>query len=272
MGARQSKRSVDITTTPKKEGAAGGESAVIGDAAAPGDGKLERIEESDAKPTTNGIAPHTDITEDKDKDKDETTEKEKDKQQSEDAKSEDTKQQQESSGDSPVEGAEATTPTEGNPASPNAAATAATPDSKEPKKKDKMRKKWSLRSISFSKKDKSKPTREETPKNGDVTKEEPLPEVSQNGKTTKKLIGLGNKSCSVFIRDFYINNQPFLSIKSNKKIKSIIKKHQEIQNKISKVIKITLKILLAQFCRAERTLPNNNTHFLNQLKKNHCKT
>ncbi|OAD55208.1 hypothetical protein WN48_04965 [Eufriesea mexicana] len=77
MGARQSRRSVDITTTPKKEGlpAEGG----VGDAAAPGDGKLERIEETDTKPTTNGIAPHTDVAEDKDKDKDDATEKEKDK-------------------------------------------------------------------------------------------------------------------------------------------------------------------------------------------------
>ena len=46
---------------------------------------------------------------------------------------------------------------------------------KEEKKKDKVKKKWSFRSISFSKKDKSKPPREE--KNGDVTKEE-VPEVS----------------------------------------------------------------------------------------------
>lgn len=70
MGARQSKRSVDITTTPKKEGlpAEGG----VGDAAAPGDGKLERIEETDTKPTTNGITPHTETVEEK---KDEATEK-----------------------------------------------------------------------------------------------------------------------------------------------------------------------------------------------------
>lgn len=74
MGARQSKRSVDITTTPKKEGIPA-EGGVVGDAAAPGDGKLERIEEADTKPTTNGIAPHTDSAEDKEKDKDETTEK-----------------------------------------------------------------------------------------------------------------------------------------------------------------------------------------------------
>lgn len=42
-----------------------------------------------------------------------------------------------------------------------------------------MKKKWSFRSISFSKKDKNKPAREEAPKNGDVTKEEPLAEVSK---------------------------------------------------------------------------------------------
>lgn len=80
MGARQSKRSVDITTTPKKEGIPA-EGGVVGDAAAPGDGKLERIEEADTKPTTNGIAPHTDAAEDKEKDKDEATEKDKEQQQ-----------------------------------------------------------------------------------------------------------------------------------------------------------------------------------------------
>ncbi|KAL6268640.1 hypothetical protein P5V15_001774, partial [Pogonomyrmex californicus] len=132
MGARQSKRSVDITTTPKKEGIPA-EGGVVGDAAAPGDGKLERIEEADTKPTTNGIAPHTDTAEDKEKDKDEATEKDKEQQpQQEEVKAEETKQ--ESSGDSPAEVAEVTTPTEATPASPN---TATSPDNKETKKKDK---------------------------------------------------------------------------------------------------------------------------------------
>ncbi|XP_017891714.1 calphotin-like [Ceratina calcarata] len=180
MGARQSRRSVDITTTPKKEGLAaeGG----VGDNAAPGDGKLERIEETDTKPTTNGIAPHTDVADDKDKDKDDATEKEKDKEK-EEVKAEETKQ--ESPGESPAETAEVTTPTEATtPASPN---TATSPDSKETKKKEKMKKKWSFRSISFSKKDKNKPAREEAPKNGDVTKEEPLAEggeEAENGSGT----------------------------------------------------------------------------------------
>ncbi|XP_043512154.1 A-kinase anchor protein 200-like isoform X3 [Frieseomelitta varia] len=182
MGARQSRRSVDITTTPKKEGlpAEGG----VGDAAAPGDGKLERIEEADTKPTTNGIAPHTDVTEDKDKDKDDATEKDKDKEKQEEVvKAEEAKQ--ESAGESPAEtAAEVTTPTEGTPASPN---TATSPENKETKKKEKMKKKWSFRSISFSKKDKNKPAREEAPKNGDVTKEEPLAEggeEAENGSAT----------------------------------------------------------------------------------------
>lgn len=180
MGARQSRRSVDITTTPKKEGlpAEGG----VGDNAAPGDGKLERIEETDTKPTTNGIAPHTDVPEDKDKDKDDATEKEKDKEK-EEVKAEETKQK--SPGELPTETAEVTTPTEATtPASPN---TATSPDSKETKKKEKMKKKWSFRSISFSKKDKNKPAREEAPKNGDVTKEEPLAEggeEAENGSGT----------------------------------------------------------------------------------------
>ncbi|XP_078037151.1 uncharacterized protein LOC144470154 [Augochlora pura] len=177
MGGRQSRRSVDITTTPKKEGVPADGS--VGDAAAPGDGKLERIEETDTKPTTNGIAPHTDVAEDKEKDKDEATEKEK----QEDVKAEETKQ--ESAGESPAESAEATTPTDATtPASPNAATS---PDSKEPKKKDKMKKKWSFRSISFSKKDKNKPARDEAPKNGDVTKEETLAEggeEAENGSAT----------------------------------------------------------------------------------------
>lgn len=74
MGARQSRRSVDITTTPKKEG-------IPADGAAVGDPekieKLGVIEEADAKPTSNGVAPHTDAAEDKDKD--EATEKDQDK-------------------------------------------------------------------------------------------------------------------------------------------------------------------------------------------------
>ena len=68
---------------------------------------------------------------------------------------------------------------------------------KEEKKKDKVKKKWSFRSISFSKKDKSKPPREE--KNGDVTKEE-VPEVS-----TQNLLRLFN-FCTFSMKIFVFNH------------------------------------------------------------------
>ncbi|XP_051170153.1 A-kinase anchor protein 200-like [Leptopilina boulardi] len=169
MGARQSKRSVDITTTPKKEGLPAEGS--VGDAAAPGDGKLERIEEADTKPTTNGIGPHTETVEEKNQD--EATEKDK-----EEVKSEETKA--ETPADAPAEAAEVTTPTEATPASQN---TATSPESKETKKKDKSKKhKFSFRTFSFGKKDKTKPAREDTPKNGDVTKEEPLVEGGEEAE------------------------------------------------------------------------------------------
>nr|CAI5835902.1 unnamed protein product [Callosobruchus analis] len=51
MGARQSKRSVDITTTPKKDG----------EVSVEGEGKLEKIGDADLKATTNGSLPHTDV-------------------------------------------------------------------------------------------------------------------------------------------------------------------------------------------------------------------
>jgi len=56
-----------------------------------------------------------------------------------------------------------------------------------------QKKKWSFRSISFSKKDKTKPSREETPKNGDITKEEPLAEVSRE-ITFVTIVGIAAES------------------------------------------------------------------------------
>ncbi|CAB0030793.1 unnamed protein product [Trichogramma brassicae] len=81
MGARQSKRSVDITTTPKKEGLPA-EAGAAGEAVEKIE-KLGIIEEvvaadANAKPTSNGVAPHTEKADDKEKDKDEATEKDKD--------------------------------------------------------------------------------------------------------------------------------------------------------------------------------------------------
>lgn len=52
MGARQSKRSVDITTTPKKGD---------GEGLAEGEGKLEKIGDADVKVATNGTLPHNDL-------------------------------------------------------------------------------------------------------------------------------------------------------------------------------------------------------------------
>lgn len=52
MGARQSKRSVDITTTPKK-----GDGEIIVE----GEGKLEKIGDADVKVATNGSVPHNDL-------------------------------------------------------------------------------------------------------------------------------------------------------------------------------------------------------------------
>lgn len=52
MGARQSKRSVDITTTPKK---GDGDSPII-----EGEGKVKEIGDVDAKVTTNGTL-HTEV-------------------------------------------------------------------------------------------------------------------------------------------------------------------------------------------------------------------
>ncbi|XP_044008010.1 A-kinase anchor protein 200 isoform X2 [Aphidius gifuensis] len=185
MGARHSRKSMDVTTTPKKDGVTveGGDASVVGD------GKLERIEEADVKPTTNGTASHNETTDDKDviNDKDTVTEKEKDKdtvveKDDTEKKEEAEVKVEETKSEAPVETTaesteSVTTPTEETPASPT---TATSPDSKESKKKDKP-KKW-FRSISFGKKDKSKPVRDEAAKNGDVTKEETLAEGSEEAE------------------------------------------------------------------------------------------
>jgi preprotein translocase subunit YajC len=156
MGARQSKRSVDITTTPKK-----GDDVVV-----EGEGKVEKIAEIDAKVTTNG-AIHTEI-EYADKDETATNEeaetadiKENGTSESEDAKTPE--------GDTTAAGDQlnesAATVSEKSPESGDVK-TEETPENKKNKDKSK-KKKWSFRSISFSKKDKSKPNKD-SEKNGDV--------------------------------------------------------------------------------------------------------
>lgn len=53
MGARQSKRSVDISTTPKKDGEI---------AAVEGEGKIEKIGDLDTKITNGDLHKDVDIT------------------------------------------------------------------------------------------------------------------------------------------------------------------------------------------------------------------
>lgn len=138
MGGRQSKRSVDITTTPKKEGAE--------EQQQPLDGRLGHIDEGegDAKPAANG-APTLSST---------------------DIEEEVIQNGSEQIVDGEIETAAQT---------PEAESTITEEKDKEDnktkkEKKEKVKKKWSFRSISFSRKDKSKPQRED--KNGDITKEE----------------------------------------------------------------------------------------------------
>ncbi|XP_019767213.2 proteoglycan 4 isoform X1 [Dendroctonus ponderosae] len=131
MGARHSKRSVDITTTPKK----GGE----GD-----DAKLEAVGEPDVKAATNGGLP-SDI---EFADKDESS---KEEEEAVEVKENGVPEEAPASEETP----EVTTPKADEPT--------------EPKKKKEKKKKWSFRSISFSRKDKSKPSKEGgSDKNGDV--------------------------------------------------------------------------------------------------------
>ncbi|PSN36444.1 hypothetical protein C0J52_16299 [Blattella germanica] len=158
MGARQSKRSVDITTTPKKEGVEEPQQAL--------DGKLGHIEEGtgDSKPAANG-APHT-------------AETQVSGHLEQKSKLSNSADEVIHNGSEPVVDGEVETAQ-----TPDAETVIAEEKDKneeennkvKKEKKEKVKKKWSFRSISFSKKDKSKPPRED--KNGDVTKEE-VAEVS----------------------------------------------------------------------------------------------
>lgn len=176
MGARQSKRSVDISATPKKD-AEGEQSAE----------RLEKLEEGDVIKVQNGNAPHAE-TPTQETAEDGTGEK----------KAEPAAVNEK--GEAAGEGEQATTPAgDAGAASPTTAdgekkeETPTTPEGeqkpddkakseeksadKKKDKKEKSKKKWSFRSISFSKKDKSKPSmsREES-KSNDLAKEAPVPE------------------------------------------------------------------------------------------------
>ncbi|CAB3223718.1 unnamed protein product [Arctia plantaginis] len=181
MGAKQSKRSVDISG---KEAESAGEVAA---SIAGGEGRLEPLADADAlKPQLNGDA-HIHDTEEKQKDvdsgtpeneKDATTEKE-------------TKQQEEDKEAAPLTNGESEQKVENGESTP-------TPEDGKKPKKEKVKKKWSLRSISFSRKDKpkqeKKPKDEEPKLNGepekvpeetaDVASEVPVvPETAEEVKT-----------------------------------------------------------------------------------------
>ena len=147
MGKTQSKRSVDITTDPKK----------IGDGVVTR--KLEKIEDIDQKKELNGYAgshekldPEKKEPDESENNKDLTTEKiaENVEDQSDQNASETVAAvvKQEAAIESAA-GAEEISPL------------SSTDDSAKKPKKEKVKKKWSLRNLSFSKKDKQKPAKTE---------------------------------------------------------------------------------------------------------------
>ncbi|XP_075974887.1 uncharacterized protein LOC142975739 isoform X4 [Anticarsia gemmatalis] len=158
MGAKQSKRSVDISG---KEAESAGEVAA---AIAGGEGRVEQLADADAlKPQLNGDAHIHETTEEKQKDidsgtpeneKDATTEKE-------------AKQQEEEKDAAPLTNGDSEQKVENGESTP-------TPEDSKKPKKEKVKKKWSLRSISFSRKDKpkqeKKPKDEELKTNGEPEK------------------------------------------------------------------------------------------------------
>ena len=153
MGARQSRRSVDITTTSKRD---------ENEHPVEGEGKLEKISELENKIATNGSI-HNEIEyadkEETEKEDAEPAVKENGVSDSEGSKTPDADV---SIGDQLNESSDL--------AEKSGDSTEKTEDTNENAKKSKdksKKKKWSFRSISFSKKDKSKPGKE-SEKNGDV--------------------------------------------------------------------------------------------------------
>lgn len=139
MGAKQSKRSVDISG---KEADSAGEVAA---AIAGGEGRVEQLADADAlKPQLNGDA-HIHETEEKQKEVDSgTPENEKDATTEKEGKQEEGEPEA-----APLTNGESEQKMENGDSTPTSE------DGKKPKK-EKVKKKWSLRSISFSRKDKPK--------------------------------------------------------------------------------------------------------------------
>ncbi|KAJ8721586.1 hypothetical protein PYW07_002361 [Mythimna separata] len=180
MGAKQSKRSVDISG---KEAEGAGEVAAAG---AGGEGRVEQLADADAlKPQLNGDAHIHEPTENQkdvdsgtpENEKDATTEKE-------------AKLNEEEKEAAPLTNGESEQKVENGESTP-------TPEDGKKPKKEKVKKKWSLRSISFSRKDKpkqEKKQKEEEPKtNGEsekvpeeaaeVTPEPAVAETAEEAKT-----------------------------------------------------------------------------------------
>ncbi|KAF5286632.1 hypothetical protein FQA39_LY16206 [Lamprigera yunnana] len=151
MGARQSRRSVDITTTPKKNEI---ESPIEGE------GKVEKIPDLETKITTNGSIHNEIEYADKDEnEKDDEALKENGVSNSEESKTLET--------DVPLD-EQMNEPTGVAEKSGESLEKSEEVCENNKKNKDKSKKKkWSFRSISFSRKDKSKPSKE-SEKNGDV--------------------------------------------------------------------------------------------------------
>ncbi|XP_034667537.1 A-kinase anchor protein 200 isoform X3 [Drosophila subobscura] len=163
MGKAQSKRSIDITTDPKKIGE--------GDAVA---GKVEKIEDPDQKaaaPAVNGDAAtpkeaagdeaaggeKKESEEHSENDKDLTTEKNT-AAAAEGASGDAAAAAETPKSDASPEGSSPKEAAAGEEISP-----LADESIKSKSKKDKVKKKWSFRSISFGKKDKQKPAKSEEP-------------------------------------------------------------------------------------------------------------
>ncbi|CAK1540435.1 unnamed protein product [Leptosia nina] len=156
MGAKQSKRSVDISG---KEAESAGEVAAAG---AGGEGRMEQLADADAlKPQANGDA-HIHETPEKEKQLDSgTPENEKDATTEKEMKEQDESEKEKES---------AVTNGESEPKAENGDDVSSPDDGK--KKKEKVKKKWSLRSISFSRKDKPKQEKKQKDK-----------EIKTNGET-----------------------------------------------------------------------------------------
>ncbi|KAM3964281.1 A kinase anchor protein 200 [Aphomia sociella] len=160
MGAKQSKRSVDISG---KEAEGAGEVAVAG---AGGEGRVEQLADADAlKPQLNGDA-HIHET-DKEKQLDiATPENEKDATTEKESKEQDNEKEKDTT---PVTNGDS-----GDQKAENGVESSPAPEDGKKPKKEKVKKKWSLRSISFSRKDKpkqEKKQKEEEPKtNGEPEK------------------------------------------------------------------------------------------------------